>query len=463
MERGSGVYNFDEHRSARQFYEDYKKHVESLEAKDKLSQEKIQSYKEAYFAFELLSPKYDSIKRNYSELYLQDENVSDIARLIPHMEDIMNEFYDNSDRSVILDRITIKALSALVRISESEIQSVDGFANSHLSSAVTQAVATSIDNIFEISANDKTGKYKEDENKIIPVEKIIYDYPDTVKIIKDQITQKVFKGKLSKDGQNKVNVTKNGKTVELNVLLTVPDMNKDENINYEKPFSYYDWCVMEAVTSLYLNGVDVIDLQSIDKVLKHNKDTRMTQKKLKEIDKSKLYDSLKRLCGNYIKFSKGNNNYKGYLLDGEFKVIDGKICLKMKSVPVLYTYADSINHIMTVKNEDLSIEISQTEDSISIYRYLIQRVIEIYGTLKTEDLFNGKKVTTPKGTNSIIIKNICDSIITDGIKDINAKERGIRERTEQILDKMKDKGFFDKYEVHGKGKNTRYELIRSEV
>lgn len=247
---------------------------------------------------------------------------------------------------------------------------------------------------------------------------------------------------------------------EVSVILRIQPQEETDTIQFEKDFSYYDWAVMEAVTSLYLAGNKVIDLQSIDKVLKHNKKSRMTKSKAEQIEKSLLFDSLKRLSGNYIQITAKGTSREGYLIDNDFNIVDGKIYLNVKNIPVLYDYADSINHVLTVKNEELKIDLSYTEDTITIFRYLMERVLEIYGTLKTKDLMNGKQRLQPKTVNKILSNKICEAILFDDVKDRASKERRIRERTENVLEKMKSKGFFFDYKIVGTGSNTYYELKR---
>lgn len=115
---------------------------------------------------EVLSDKYDTQRRNYREFYSFDEKVDDVAWLLPSMEEILHDFYNNADRSLYLDKMNVKALSLVARLCREQIDQLKDLTN-HLdiNRTMTQSVGIVVDNIFQINANDKQGEDAEDENQ----------------------------------------------------------------------------------------------------------------------------------------------------------------------------------------------------------------------------------------------------------------------------------------------------------
>ncbi|MCR4687422.1 MAG: hypothetical protein K5659_07615 [Lachnospiraceae bacterium] len=305
-------------------------------------------------------------------------------------------------------------------------------------------------------------------------EKILNRYPKELYVLQDEVTQQIFKNGSSKGplnrqgGANQYNIKYDNKKDSGLIILNV-NATEEDKIIAEKPFGYYDWAVMEAVISIYVDAVErgldnngeiLIDIKTIHKVLNHGK--RMSQETIKNITDCKLTQSLRKLMGNYIVISEVSGDYEGDMINGELCFARGKHCVRIKSAPVLLEFAkqNERTYYCRFDKDDLKLEVTWNEERIAIYRYLMQRTNEIFGSYKNDEENKNTKLT-----NSIPLRNIIKTLYPDfdtkyqGDRD-RGKRRDILKNVRTILDAMKLKGFFDDYlELEGKN-GIVFKLIR---
>lgn len=431
----------------------YKDYVNGLEASDTLTEEEINNYKNNFFALELLADKYEEARNVYSE-YHYKHIMDEVQWIRSVFEEVVNLFQTTGDRSLYLKRITASSLEAVIKVCQDNLHKLNG------ASLVPSVIATT-DSVFETAINDKHSQFI-DAYGNIDVERILYKYPDKVKIIRSFVTQAVFKSHMKEgfDADGNLSREYHGKTTRVTIINQQPDMP-----NAEKQLCCYDWAAMEAIVSLYLEGVHLIDMDSILKVMQHDKGKSISESKKDDRTKGRLFGSLEKLTHNYITIADETCDFNdsGMLVDGEIHIdgATGKVYLEVKSEPILYAHANKLNHINTYDNEEVALELNYNDNTISIYRYLIQAVLSIFGSCKIEDKVKGKQLFKAKNNNKIRVSHICEDILGVGVKD-SSKEQTIRKRIPVVLQKMVSLGYISGYTEGGKGSGKYYEVYRDE-
>lgn len=423
-------------RTAREWFQKYKEYVEALQADENITDEKLQFYKRNFFALEVIANKYDEQRRLYPENHF-DKKVDEVSWMLPVVEEIMNIFETEGDRYMYLDRITVSALETLVKLCNQEISSCG-------KGMLVPSVVASMDNIFTIAANDKSDRFNSVDG-MIDVDRIVCEYPEEIIIIRELVTQKIFKNAIENDSFTHVYETGNKKgTKAVNVSLV--NMSQDV-ATIERELSYYDWAVMEAIHALYKAGNEIVDLDSIEAVLKHRTHKGTSDSKKTKRDQTILFDSVNRLMKNYVTISDEKFGFddSGYLVDGEIITSNGKFYLKLNSECILAKYACKKGQVNTYKLSDLELNISYTDNTIALYRYMIQCVTEIFGSPKTEDLVNGVKKLKPQNPkyDYISCKKAYEPILGKDAKN-TSKQETLRKRMKAIFGEMKRLGFIDK-------------------
>lgn len=472
--------------SLSEFFEILNKKRIEMASSGKFSEDEIKEWEDNFFALQFQTKNYLRQHEQYPDLfpeYLNEDAWIPGETIYPAFKELYDYLCGREIGEIALDKVSMLTVTALTRIAVQAAKDA-GF-DSHREQLV-KAVGDTIENITVIAANDKTDDYEDKETGLVKSGEILKRYPDTIKLMKDRVTQKVFKNETNKGEVTSYSFMMNEReTVEGMILLTVAEQFRNDNrYDGNVVFSYYDWAVMEAVTTLYMYAIGrdeagkdsrvVIDLKSIDKILKHNKLSRTANADAEKIKETALYDSLRKLRSIQVNIYEGNHEFGGCILDGDFaKSEEGKLCFVLNRRPVLYDYADTVgrNHILEVELDSLyatpghkdNYKFRYTEEKISIYRYLIERVIEIFGTLKTDDVIKDKKHLHPEKTNSIPFTNIFKAIYPDGFseyEDPERKKRALRESVEDVLNMMKAKGFFTGYRIKSNGNSETIMLLR---
>ena len=452
----------------------------------KFSEDEIKDWEDYFFALQFQTRNYLKQHEQYPELfpeYLNEDAWIPGETIYPAFKELYDYLCGREIGEIAIEKVSVLTVAALTRIA---VQAAKDAGFERNKERVVEAIGNTVEDITVIAANDKTGDFEDKETGLIKSEEILKRYPDTIKIMKDRVTQKIFKNEVKPDDITPYSFKMSKReSVEGMVILAVVEQFRDDNRDDGGAyFSYYDWAVMEAVITLYQyadekhgadrNGRVVLDLKSIDKILKHNKSSRTANTDAKKMNGTPLYDSLRKLRSIRVNISEGNHEFGGCILDGVFaKSDDGKLCFILDRRPVLYDYANSVgrNHILEVGLDSLcatpggndKYSFRYTEEKISIYRYLIERVIEIFGTLKTDDEVDGEKHIYPEKTNSIPFRNIVKAIYPNGLsnyKDPERKERAIRGSVDEVLKMMIAKGFFTGYQIKTKGNGESIVLSR---
>lgn len=438
----------------------------------------IAEFKEKFTAFLFTTGDYINRREQNPEWYPEYSGAECLeqAKLIyPYLLDIYSYLLSCEDGDLLVEKIDTLITVALIQ-KALYIADIKGI-QENMQDSVRNSVVRALEKIFCICANDKTRELEDVKTGIIKADKILKGQPHFLEIISDEVTQKVFKNArlngantLNRNGMNSFSI-KVGKNLETGLIdMRVRDiMDENDREVAEKDFSYFDWSVMEAISSLYSYGIDkhkdntgmvVLDLKAIDNMVKHG-GTRIARGTV--IEKTPLYESIKRLMGNHISISTEQGEFAGNLIEGEFDIVSGKVCLVVNEFPVLYEYAlktGGRKKVSITALNDLKLEnVNYTTEHIGIYRYLIQRVREIYGSYKV-DAEHSKAVAT----NSIPLNNIIEIFYPNLEKDFSdprGKRRDIKNNVEKILEGMKGKSFIKNYKIIQREDNSiTYELER---
>ena len=414
----------------------------------------------------------------------QVDYLEDAKYIHDDLKRVHDALSEKPDGQFINDHVSVLTSANIVRsvknaADDAGIKGID-------QSVVTDVASETIMDVVETGINDRNGDLIGDDG-LVDGEKVLNRYPDKMTLIKDKITQGVFKNRMNREGEpNREADYKpagRGKVEQTITLFCGNNFDEKMRDEVEKPFSYFDLAVLESVTSLYNhavylgkdeNGKVTISLDSIRRMLNHDKLSKI--RKSGDVKKTQIYRSLSRLRSNYIQITEDSTvSHEGYLLDGEFRLVStgGKLCFEVKEPSPLYEYAKSRGHYRTmdVPLEELKLNTSYTEEKIAIYRYLSGRIIEIFGTLKTDDVSKESKILKPKvGYSSVILLDkIIDAVYPQGLEkevsnpeNVRFKKRNIMNNVTEILDRMKEAGFFTDYEVIDDSGRVKYFITRSE-
>lgn len=335
-------------------------------------------------------------------------------------------------------------------------QSLGSNAGTDISTRMVEAAARA----FSFHCNSvSTGQLIPNQNGMIPVANIVYKYPDEIIRLTDMLSQHIFKNKYKTEQVVQIINKDTGKGKVLDVLLDTAEENGNR---IEKTFDYFDLCVFEAICSFLKDspGYDyvenVIDLDSIMKLMKFNKNARSGS------DKNLIHEiwhSITKLLNNQLEISdKGQVMFSGLMLDGIVTDVNGKLCLKLNSIPGLWEYIMNNSMYESIEMDKLQIPISFTKYTIPIFRYLSQRVREIFQSTLIPG--NGTCLKPKKGMeNKIILKNVFEKVFDTSITDYNRKRR-IKDTVIKILDEMINLRMITRYKVEGKLSDCVIHLFR---
>lgn len=469
-------YNDKSMVSLYEFFHVLEEEIAQLEATGKYTPEKINEYKTNQLAIQFNSIQY--VRRNVSlpDRYpLMDikESLEVAKALFPCVHEIFNFFMKNTEGKSVATKIDLHFTLAIANYFRNRILRSENADN--CSERIVYGVREGLIRSYNIALNAPKKEFIDSQTGIVKSDKVLNRYPKVLYVLQDEVVQKVFKNGSSDktiDRQGGVNhySIKAGNKNDAGIIQLYTTASADDLSVAEKKFSYYDWAVMEAVASIYddaiernqdNNGEIIVDIKSIHRVLNHGR--RMSQEKLQNIADCELTQSLKRLMGNYIKISEPSGNYEGNVLEGTIDFVGGKHCVRIKSEPVLLQFAkqNGRKYYCKFDRDDLNLkDINYNEERIAIYRYLMQRTNEIYGSYKKDD-----KHKNAIKTNSIPLSNVIKAVYPD-IRtqypgdSYRSKKRDITENVSAILGAMKDKGFIDDYIQNQRGNDLVFELVR---
>lgn len=454
--------------SVNEFFRRAKRLEEDLREKGG-SDDEVEDGKVNLLALQFATREYIERQAKEPDMY-PGVSADKIGEIYPYVEAVHQEMQPDDGGIKVLEGIDIASATLLVRDSYNAIKRC-GVADS-VKERITKSVANAIGKIVETGLNDAAGQYINEEAKLLESGAILKRYPNFVTTMTDEVTQKIFKNKVQREEPYAYPITRSPKKKDIGTIIMTSCCDGDDGhrADIEKPFSTYDWAVMEAVSTLYryaesegklYNGKLIIDIKSIDKILRHDLSSRMSVETKGKLQEEDLCKSIRRLCGNHVQISEESGEYAGYLIDGEFKMIGNKLCLIVNEKPVLYDFADrnGRNYIHAIPLDDLKLKMIYTPERIAIYRFLMERTLEIFGSFKKDEGY-----VKPKRTNSIPISSVIEAVYPEGLDafvDSRSKERWIVENVNVVCEAMKKKGFFTGYAEDGNKGYIRIILERS--
>ncbi len=438
--------------------------------------EEIKEYKIKQLAIKFMEPQYVSRNVDCPDKYpllTITEALEGAVDLLPCLEDVYDYLIKNTEGKVVVSKIDLFFSLSIAYYFRNRLFEA-GYVNDVFDRLV-YITKTALIKVYEIAINAPKEEYTDVKTGIVKGDKILNRHPKFLYLLQDEVVQKVFKnGSLDKPldrqgGINRFTITKGNKKESGIILLNVT-ASGDELSIAERRFGYFDWAVMETVASIYdaaiesgqdNNGEILVDIKTIHQVLNHGR--RMSQEKRQNIADCELVQSLKRLMGNYIQISEASGNYEGNLIEGELCFKEGKHCLRIKKVPLLLEYAkqNGRNYYCKIGKDELNLsDINYNEERVAIYRYLMQRTNEIFGSYRKDDKHK-KEVRT----NSIPIVNIIKALYPDFRTEYTgdnarSKKRDITDNVRAVLNAMKAKGYFDDFTEKRNGTDISFKLIR---
>ncbi len=437
--------------SVNEFYELAEKQRKSLMKQGVISPEVLEEKKAILLGLQFTTPQYFERQEKNPEWY-SDVNVDVIQEELPFIDAVYEHMVHRGNGKDILDKISVTDATLLVVDAHKTTKRM-GIADC-IKERIVRAVIPTIESITKVVINENTGVFVKPSGKY-DVADILKRYPNMIKLMTDEVTRSVFSNKVKEQVSTSYKIQQGNKSEHGMIVLTM-NHSTDPNIQsrIEKKFSTYDWAVMEAVASLYVfakdkkkltNGKLIVDLESIDKLIKRDTKARSDKKNILD---SELVDSIVKLLGIHISISDPSGNYEGNLLEGELDIIDGRVCLVV-SQPILLEFADvnGRNYIDSFDIGKLKLEgIHFSVENIAIYRFLLDRLRIIFGSY----FMDGVHINAVK-TNSVPLSAIVDAVYPEGIQgyvDATSKERFIWEHTINICEAMKDnKNFFLDFEI----------------
>ena len=211
----------------------------------------------------------------------------------------------------------------------------------------------------------------------------------------------------------------------------------DDNITFSKTLSQYDKRICSAVASLYNAGNKIVTLTQIYKVAT-GKNNRPNSSQLKKINdalskmrKTTIFINTKFeglnypnqdliYDGNVIAFDRVTHTFNGCLAEAAIRIL---------SEPPLIKFARDRKQITTINVKYLNTPVNQTELSLSIEDYLIQRIA------------HAKK---GKLSKKILLKTMYQDI---GISNNKDKKHKAFLKLDPILKYYKESGFISDYEI----------------
>lgn len=427
--------------SVNEFYEQMEKLRKDLKKQGILTPEVLEEKKTLLLGLQFTTPLYIEKQEENPDWY-PDVNMDTLKEEMPFVDAVYEHMIHRGNGKEILDKISVTDATILVSDAHKAIKRME--ITDSIEERIVGAVVPTIESITKVILNDNTGIYVKPSGKYA-VGDILKRYPKIIKTMTDEVTRSVFSNKVEEQNPTTYKIQK-GKKIEQGIVVLTLNGSSDPNVQrkIEKKFSTYDWAVMEAVASLYSyakdknklkNGKLIVDLESIDKIIKRDITARSDKENILDSD---LTSSIVKLLGNHISISDSAGNYEGNLLDGELDIISGKVCLVVDE-PIMLEYADTNgrNYIDSLDIEKLKLDaIHFSVENIAIYRFMLDRLRIIFGSYFMDD-----KHKEAVKTNSVPISSIIKAVYPDGIQgyaDADSKERFVWEHAINICEAMKD-------------------------
>lgn len=444
------------------------------------TEEEIAAFKTTLLALQLVSRDYIERSEKEPDFYpdMTEKSMDVAAELHPFIKGVFSRIAAYEDGDLLTEKVDLLSTFSQTRIAKRTVDAVG--IQDNVFERVQAVVVNNIELMFNIAANDKSGEFENQSNGLIVTTNILKRYPEMLRTMTDEVSQKVFKNGRDSKGKKQLNrngginhytYTGSGKSGSGFFLLSTNIKNANDTTIIEKDFTYYDWAVMEAIISLYEKALDsqadnngevLLDLKSIDKVIKHLDGSRMSRQAQDNIEKTELYQSIKRLLGNHIYISEDALSFDDDFINGEIILDSGKVCLLIKKIPVLLDFVlnNGRGYATPIPISKLKLkEVRYTHDHVAIYRYLLHRVKEIY-----DSYFIDPNHLTPTARNSIPLDNVIDTVYPDfysRYSDTIGRKRDVKKIVEAIFEEMKNKHIISnaKEVVRADGTIT-YELER---
>ena len=469
----------EEAQTLKAYYDNESRIVEQMLGCDK-SEGEILEFKTRLLALKLASKDYVDRWNERPKFYpdMEGKNIAFATEIYPFIAGVHSSLSACEDGDFLMEQIDFLSALSVTRMAK---EAIDEFGiEDRIVEKVVNSVVHTLESVVETGLNDRTGEYQNPSTGTVATAKILMRYPDRLQSMTDEVTQKIFKNdrdnqkginNLKRTGVNHYTYTANKKSGSGFFVMSTNIQDANDAVHIEKDFTYFDWAVMEAVATLYqhaldskavVNGEILLDIKSIDKMLKHG-DSRMTKKKMDTIETSDIYLSIKKLLGNHVMISEDNETYEDDLINGAFVVDSGKVCLHVKRMPVLLEFAQksSRGYVENVEVGKLKLKsVKYTTEHITIYRYLLQRVKEIY-----DSYFIDANHLNPTATNSIPLNNLIDALYPDLYNqygDPVGKKRDIQESINKIFKEMIGLGMITgvRSNIRKKDGSLSYELER---
>ena len=225
-----------------------------------------------------------------------------------------------------------------------------------------------------------------------------------------------------------------------------------EGFNIRREIDEFDRAVMDAITSLYVAGNEVMTVSMIHNVLTGNSGSRITEKKRDDINDSitrliytgvfinpeqerqELYPTLKKVYDSpLVNGRRVSNVYvNGTLTD----------CLRVYDLPILYEYANAKKQVSTIPIELLNSPIAKNKETIILQDYILRRVEamkrgNISHTITYEAIYKLFGYETDKQSPAPA--------------KVRVKQKELREKASVILDHLKTQKIDGKQYIKGHG------------
>lgn len=458
--------------SVNEFYNNANRLEKDLKKKGVISDEEIKEKRALLLAAQFTTRKYVECMEEEPEAY-PEILPAEIMGEMEYVDAVHDYMIQQGDGNAILDSYPIISAAIMVKTTHGKI--IDAGIDDCIIDRIVHSVVPAIEAVT-LKAINNAPQFNIQATNIINAQKVLNTYPDIVKLMTDEATRAVFTNKSERNQWSQFTVF-DGKKFDNASLLLSQSVSADprNKVLIERKFSIYDWAVMEAVATLYsyaetnnklVNGAVAIDVQSIDKILKRNIKSRMSEEARANILGTDIVGSLVKLMGNHVQIVDPAGTYDGDIINGELSFVANKLCVVVKSKPILFEYADGNgrNHLESIAIDNLKLNLTKvraeyTTETIAIYRFLLGRIKEIYGSY----IMDNKHMTPkPNYSNSITLDSIINAVYPEGLgkyKDITSKKRYILENTEKICKAMENKKIF--FKSSGRGSNTNGDITFS--
>ena len=225
-----------------------------------------------------------------------------------------------------------------------------------------------------------------------------------------------------------------------------------EGFDIRRKIDEFDRAVMDAITSLYVAGNEVMTVSMIHSVLTGNSGSRITDKKRDDINESitrliytavfinpeqereAFYPSLKKVYDSPLVNGRRVTNVlvNGTLTD----------CLRVYDLPILYEYANAKSQVSTIQIELLNSPIAKNKETIILQDYILRRVEamkrgNVSHTITYEAIYKLFGCETDKQAPAPA--------------KVRVKQKELREKASVILDHLKTQKINDKQYIKGHG------------